>query len=85
MHDAAPCLPPCIRPYLASPYPTTRSGHLIPHHPRHTPPAQASFGRNGLAVSSVLTYIGLGLSLLGSSLAWPFGIYLLVCQREAEK
>ena len=46
---------------------------------------QAAFGRNGLAVSSFLTYLGLGFSLLGSSLAWPFGIYLLLCQRESER
>ena len=81
---------------LVARQPTTRGRRQSP--PPQLPPAspaastspcptapQASFGRNGLAVSSVMTYIGLGLSLLGSSLAWSFGIYLLICQREAER
>lgn len=47
------------------------------------PTAQAAFGRNALAVSSLLSYVGLGLGLLGSSLALPFGLYVLICQRTA--
>lgn len=45
----------------------------------------AAFGRNALAVSSLLCYVGLGLGLLGSSLALPFGLYVLICQRTAEQ
>ena len=33
--------------------------------------------------SSFLTYVGLGFGLLGSSLALPFGLYVLIVQREA--
>ena len=49
------------------------------------PPAflQSAFGRSSLAVSSLLSYVGLGLGLLGSSLALPFGLYVLICQRTA--
>lgn len=46
-------------------------------------PLQSAFGRNALAVSSLLCYVGLGLGLLGSSLALPFGLYVLICQRTA--
>ena len=45
---------------------------------------QSAFGRNTLAFTSLASYIGLGLGLLGSSLALPFGLYILICQREAE-
>lgn len=45
----------------------------------------SAFGRNALAVSSLLSYVGLGLGLLGSSLALPFGLYVLICQRTAEQ
>lgn len=45
----------------------------------------AAFGRSSLAVSSLLSYVGLGLGLLGSSLALPFGLYVLICQRTAEQ
>ncbi|KAJ9509380.1 hypothetical protein QJQ45_001830 [Haematococcus lacustris] len=46
---------------------------------------QSAFGNQGLALSSLFTYLGLGLGLLGSSLALPYGLYVIVCQREAEK
>jgi hypothetical protein len=46
--------------------------------------AQAAFGRGPLAALSLLSYAGLGLGLLGSSLALPFGLFVLICQREAE-
>ncbi|KAK9809927.1 hypothetical protein WJX72_001870 [[Myrmecia] bisecta] len=46
---------------------------------------QAAFGRNALAISSFFVYVGLGLGFLGSSLALPFGLYVLICQRNAEK
>ncbi|PNH06053.1 hypothetical protein TSOC_007619 [Tetrabaena socialis] len=38
-----------------------------------------------LALSSFFTYVGLGLGLLGSSLSLPFGLYVIICQRTAEK
>ena len=60
--------------------PTLPPRALIP-----CPPLQAAFGRNTLAVSSLLSYVGLGLGLLGSSLALPFGLYVLICQRTAGK
>ena len=45
---------------------------------------QASFGRGWLATSSFLTYVGLGLGFLASSLALPFGLYVLIVQRQSE-
>jgi membrane-associated protease RseP (regulator of RpoE activity) len=45
----------------------------------------AAYGRDVLAFASLISYIGLGLGLLGSSLSLPFGLYVLICQREAEK
>ena len=44
----------------------------------------AAFGTSALAVTSFLTYVGLALGLLGSALALPFGLYVLICQREPE-
>lgn len=46
---------------------------------------QAAYGRGTLAFTSLASYIGLGLGILGSSLALPFGLYVLICQREAER
>lgn len=46
---------------------------------------QAAFGKQTLALSSFFTYVGLGLGFLGSSLSLPFGLYVLICQREAER
>lgn len=46
---------------------------------------QAAFGRNFLGVTSFFTYLGLGLGFLGGGLALPFGIFVLLCQREPEK
>jgi len=46
---------------------------------------QAAFGRNLLSLSSFFTYVGLGLGFLGSSLALPFGVFVLICQRNPEK
>jgi hypothetical protein len=48
-------------------------------------PLQAAYGKNALALTSFFTYVGLGLGLLGSSLALPFGLYVLICQRASEK
>ena len=54
-------------------------------HARSCPPprAQAAYGKSALAFTSLLSYIGLGLGLLGSSLALPFGLYVLICQRTS--
>jgi len=46
---------------------------------------QAAFGRNLLSLTSFFTYVGLGLGFLGSSLALPFGVFVLICQRAPEK
>ena len=46
---------------------------------------QASYGKQALSLSSFFTYLGLGLGLLGSSLALPFGLYVIICQQTAEK
>lgn len=46
---------------------------------------QAAFGGQALSLSSFFTYVGLGLGLLGSSLSLPFGLYVLICQRTAER
>lgn len=46
---------------------------------------QAAFGMQALSLSAFFTYVGLGLGLLGSSLSLPFGLYVLICQRSAEK
>jgi hypothetical protein len=46
---------------------------------------QAAFGRNLLSLTSFFTYVGLGLGFLGSSLALPFGVFVLICQRSPEK
>ena len=45
---------------------------------------QAAFGRRSLSVSSFFVYVALGLGLFGSSLALPFGLYVLICQRGPE-
>lgn len=46
---------------------------------------QAAYGRQALALSSFFTYVGLGLGLIGSSLSLPFGLYVLICRRSAER
>ncbi len=38
-----------------------------------------------LAFSSLASYVGLGFGFLGNTLALPFGLYVLIFQREAEK
>ncbi len=45
---------------------------------------QGAFGRQALGVTSFFTYVGLGLGFLGSALALPFGLYILILQREPE-
>jgi membrane-associated protease RseP (regulator of RpoE activity) len=46
---------------------------------------QAAYGRSALGITSFFTYVGLGLGFLGSSLALPFGLYVLICQRNPER
>ena len=43
---------------------------------------QAAYGRSALAATSFFTYVGLGLGFLATTLSLPFGIFVLVCQRE---
>ena len=45
---------------------------------------QAAFGSTALGVASFLTYVGLALGFLGSALALPFGLFVLICQRDPE-
>lgn len=46
---------------------------------------QAAFGRPALNITSLFSYLGLALGLLGSSLSLPFGLYILFLQRDPEK
>lgn len=46
---------------------------------------QAAYGKSALTLTSFFTYVGLGLGLLGSSLALPYGLYVIICQRTAEQ
>ena len=45
---------------------------------------QATFGQKALSITSFFTYVGLGLGFLGSNLALPFGLFVLLCQRDPE-
>jgi hypothetical protein len=47
--------------------------------------AQAAYGRSALAATSFFTYVGLGLGFVASSLSLPFGLFVLICQRNSEK
>ena len=44
----------------------------------------SAYGLRSLNVSSVFTYAGLALGIIGSSLALPFGLYILICDRDPE-
>ena len=46
---------------------------------------KAAYGRGALAVSGFCIYVSLALGLLGSALAFPFGIFVVICQRNPEK
>jgi hypothetical protein len=46
---------------------------------------QAAYGRGAIAATSFFVYVGLGLGFLASSLSLPFGLFVLVCQRNPEK
>jgi len=45
----------------------------------------SAYGKTALAFTSLASYIGLGLGILGNALALPFGLYVLICQREGER
>lgn len=45
----------------------------------------SAFGKTALALTSLASYAGLGLGILGASLSLPFGLYVLICQRTSEK
>eukprot|EP00210_Caulerpa_lentillifera_P000285 g278.t1 len=44
----------------------------------------SAFGKGSLNISSLFTYAGLALGVIGSSVALPFGLYVLICQRDPE-
>lgn len=44
----------------------------------------AAYGRGAVSACSIFAYAGLGLGVIGSSLALPFGLYVLICQRGFE-
>lgn len=44
----------------------------------------AAYGKDSLYAASIFVYAGLGLGVLGSALALPFGLFVLICQREFE-
>eukprot|EP00897_Mesotaenium_endlicherianum_P001718 jgi/Mesen1/1574/ME000134S00689 len=46
---------------------------------------QAAFGKKALSVSSLVTYLLLGLGVLGGTLSLPWGLYILIVQRNQEK
>ncbi|GMH38440.1 hypothetical protein BSKO_06324 [Bryopsis sp. KO-2023] len=45
----------------------------------------SAYGQKPLTASAIFAYAGLGLGLLGSSLALPFGLFVLICQRDSEQ
>jgi len=47
--------------------------------------AQSALGRNGLNLTSFFTYTGLALGVIGSSLALPFGLAVILLQRAPER
>eukprot|EP00803_Ostreobium_quekettii_P002294 evm.model.scf_18.27 EVM.evm.TU.scf_18.27 scf_18:169065-176420(+) len=44
----------------------------------------SAYGTRALNITSLFTYAGLAFGILGSSLALPFGLYVLLCQRDPE-
>ncbi|GAX77964.1 hypothetical protein CEUSTIGMA_g5406.t1 [Chlamydomonas eustigma] len=57
----------------------------VPMWPSKRPQIHAAYGRKSLSLASFFSYLGLGLGLLGSTLALPFGLYVIITQRTAEK
>ncbi|KAA8516898.1 hypothetical protein F0562_017284 [Nyssa sinensis] len=46
---------------------------------------QGAFGKNSLIGFGLTTYILLGLGVIGGPLSLPWGLYVLLCQRDPEK
>lgn len=46
---------------------------------------QAAFGKSSLTTFALITYLLLGLGVIGGPLSLPWGLYILICQREPEK
>ncbi|CAM6099267.1 unnamed protein product [Calypogeia fissa] len=46
---------------------------------------QAALGRGALNISGIITYLLLGLGVLGGPLSLPWGLYILIAQRSPEK
>ncbi|KAL0334404.1 UNVERIFIED_CONTAM: putative zinc metalloprotease EGY1, chloroplastic [Sesamum angustifolium] len=46
---------------------------------------QGAFGKNTLIASGLATYTLLGLGVLGGPLSLPWGLYVLICQRDPEE
>ncbi|KAI5065083.1 hypothetical protein GOP47_0019778 [Adiantum capillus-veneris] len=46
---------------------------------------QAAFGKSALTGFALGTYLLLGLGVLGGPLSLPWGLYILICQRDPEK
>ncbi|KAG9136751.1 hypothetical protein Leryth_004511 [Lithospermum erythrorhizon] len=46
---------------------------------------QGAFGKSALVASGLATYALLGLGVLGGPLSLPWGLYVLLCQRDPEK
>ncbi|CAD7702382.1 unnamed protein product [Ostreobium quekettii] len=44
----------------------------------------SAYGPRALNITSLFTYVGLAFGILGSSLALPFGLFVLICQRDPE-
>lgn len=46
--------------------------------------AMAAYGRRSLSVTSILSYLGLAIGILGGDLALNWGLYVLIVQRDPE-
>lgn len=46
---------------------------------------RSTYGPMAHRLTSVLTYIGLALGFIGGALSLPFGLYVLLAQREPER
>ena len=46
---------------------------------------QSAFGRSALDWAGVLSYMGLALGVIGSTLSLPFGLFVILAQRSPER
>lgn len=46
---------------------------------------RSAYGPMAHRLTSVLTYVGLALGFIGGALSLPFGLYVLLAQREPER